>query len=110
MSAAPNPPPFEEPWHAEVFAVTVALQEAGHFSWPDWVDVFGAQLKTDGATRALDGGSDYFTAWVRALEHMLISRKLATQGQLQEMKANWESAYLSTPHGAPVHPEPMREG
>ncbi len=33
--AAPEPV-FAEPWHAQVFAVTVALNEAGRFAWSEW--------------------------------------------------------------------------
>jgi len=34
MDDAPSPV-FEEPWHAQVFAITVALNEAGVFQWTD---------------------------------------------------------------------------
>ena len=33
MDDAPSPV-FEEPWHAQVFAITVALNEAGVFNGP----------------------------------------------------------------------------
>ncbi|MBT7220027.1 MAG: nitrile hydratase accessory protein, partial [Alphaproteobacteria bacterium] len=31
-----EPPVFAEPWHAELFAMTVHLHKQGLFSWPDW--------------------------------------------------------------------------
>ena len=58
MSATRSPAaPFEEPWQAELFALTVALGEAGVFGWPDWTSAFGATLKTRGAARALEDGA-----------------------------------------------------
>ena len=27
---------FAAPWHAEVFALAVHLNEAGHFCWAEW--------------------------------------------------------------------------
>ena len=45
------PPPirpdvmFEQPWHAQLFATTVALNEAGRFSWVEWTDAFSTTLK-----------------------------------------------------------------
>lgn len=101
MSAAPDPV-FTEPWHAQVFALTVHLNEAGHFDWPDWATRFGATLKRHGLSRELDGGDDYFTAWLETLEHFLASMQMAETQDVARIKAAWEAAYLSTPHGAPV--------
>ena len=35
MTSAPEPV-FEAPWHVQLFALTVHLNEAGHFVWGDW--------------------------------------------------------------------------
>lgn len=102
MSPRPEPA-FEAPWHAQVFALTVALNEAGHFTWSDWADLFGATIKQHGLKRDLDGGDDYFNAWLAALETMLRNRNLADEAAIEHMRAAWETAYLSTPHGAPVN-------
>jgi nitrile hydratase accessory protein len=48
MSAAPAPSQFDDPWQAQIFALTVALSDAGHFSWHDWTVAFGATLKRHG--------------------------------------------------------------
>ena len=37
-------PVFEDPWHAQLFALTVHLNETGCFDWPDWAKRFGATL------------------------------------------------------------------
>ena len=98
------PAAFEAPWHAQAFALAVALNEAGHFSWPDWTVLFGAELEQARQHGPLDGSDDYYIAWVAALEQMLTRIGMADAGLLAVMKANWEDAFLSTPHGQPVTP------
>ena len=93
---------FEAPWHGQVFALTVALSEAGHFAWPEWAAVFSARLEADGQGRELDGSEDYYTAWVAALEEMLAAKGIAEAGLIEQMKAQWTDAFLSTPHGEAV--------
>jgi nitrile hydratase accessory protein len=99
--SAPEPV-FAAPWHAEAFALAVSLEAAGLFVWSEWTEVFGAVLAEQGAARDLDGGDDYFFAWVTALERICTSQGLAEVGVLASLQADWEAAYLSTPHGAPV--------
>ncbi|WP_127903027.1 nitrile hydratase accessory protein [Solirhodobacter olei] len=94
---------FDEPWHAQLFALTVALSEAGRFSWPDWTEAFGATLARHGLSRELDGGADYYAAWLEALEGLLARLDLAEPGKVEALRNAWEAAYLSTPHGKPVH-------
>lgn len=99
---APLPARFDEPWQAQLFALTVALNEAGHFAWRDWTDAFAATLKRHGAERALDGGADYYAAWLETLESLLAARGLAARDEAETVRAAWEAAYLTTPHGSPV--------
>ncbi|WP_102223054.1 nitrile hydratase accessory protein [Acidimangrovimonas sediminis] len=94
---------FEEPWHAQVFALTVALSEAGRFTWPEWTEAFGATLARHGKDRALDGGEDYFHAWLETLEALLARLGLAEPAVVEALRDAWEAAYLATPHGQPVH-------
>lgn len=96
-------PAFSEPWHAQVFALTVTLSEDGLFTWPDWAARFSAMLKAHGVDKDLDGGNDYFTAWLETLEGILAETGQAGRDDAAAMKAAWEEAYLTTPHGAPVH-------
>jgi len=101
MTKAPEPV-FSEPWHAQVFALTVHLNEAGHFEWTDWVARFSATLAVHGVSRDLDGGDDYFNAWLETLEVLLADQGQAAPDQVEQMRAAWEAAYLRTPHGEPV--------
>lgn len=100
MTEAPKQ--FDDPWQAQLFALTVALSDAGHFSWADWTVAFGATLKRHGARRELDGGADYFNAWLDALEGVLDRTGMAAGADVARMKEAWEEAYLTTPHGQPV--------
>lgn len=103
MTDPETPSRFDDPWQAQLFALTVALSDAGHFHWTDWAAAFGATLKRHGADRALDGGNDYYNAWLETLESLLDRRGLAGQAETRRIKAAWEQAYLSTPHGKPVN-------
>ena len=95
-------PVFEAPWHAQLFALTVHLNEAGHFAWPDWAERFSATLKQHGMARDLNGGDDYFTAWLETLEAFLAEVEMANPDAVEKTRAAWERAYLSTEHGKPV--------
>lgn len=101
MTRAPEPA-FQAPWHAQVFALTVHLNEAGHFVWAEWAQRFGATLRAHGLAKELNGGDDYFTAWVETLESFLAEKDMADPTALEKARGAWEHAYLSTPHGQPV--------
>lgn len=104
MSAAPQPV-FEAPWHAQAFAMAVHLNARGVFEWPEWTQVFGRVLAQHGVAKELNGGDDYFLAWVSALEQICTQKGVAQTGALSELKSSWERAYLATPHGDPVRVE-----
>ncbi|WP_299729822.1 nitrile hydratase accessory protein [uncultured Tateyamaria sp.] len=95
-------PAFEAPWHAQLFALTVHLNETGVFAWPDWATRFGATLKRRGLEKDLNGGDDYFEAWLETLEALLTETGATEAAALAEMRAAWKAAYLRTPHGQPV--------
>lgn len=99
-------PVFSEPWHAHVFALTVHLNESGHFDWPDWAARFSATLAKHGMNKNLDGGEDYFNAWLETLETLLAETKQAAPDDVDRIRSAWEQAYLTTPHGDPVHLKP----
>tara|TARA_R110002072_G_scaffold270977_1_gene430755 strand:+ start:157 stop:486 length:330 start_codon:yes stop_codon:yes gene_type:complete len=89
-------PPFEEPWQAQVFGLTVALNEAGVFDWPSWAQALGAQIKT---------GAPYWQAWLSALEAVLAERDLALPADVADLARRWHEAALATPHGQPIRLE-----
>lgn len=95
-------PVFEAPWHAQLFALTVHLHEKGVFTWPDWTVAFGATLAEHRLSGDLNGGDDYFDAWLATLESLLRTNEMAPLSAVDDMRAAWEQAYLRTPHGKPV--------
>jgi nitrile hydratase accessory protein len=101
---------FCEPWQAQVFALAMKLSEAGHFTWTEWSQHFGAHLRAAAAAKgapdhtpmpAVDS-PEYYAVWLDALESLLVQRGLATAGDLAALKEAWTEAYLRTPHGMPV--------
>ena len=101
MPGVPEPV-FEQPWHAQVFALTVHLNEAGHFGWPDWAARFSETLARHGLEKDLNGSDDYFAAWLEMLEALLAETSRAGPDEVERVRSAWEAAYLSTPHGDPV--------
>jgi nitrile hydratase accessory protein len=90
-------PAFAEPWQAQVFALTVALHEAGRFAWPDWAEAFGARLRD-----AAPDGSDYFDIWLATLEGLLVAHGDADREELHALAEAWQRAARATPHGRPI--------
>ena len=73
---------FAEPWEAQVFALAVALNERGVFTWREW-------------TEATAGGG--YERWLAELERIA--------GELVDLAAHreaWARAAARTPHGMPI--------
>ena len=86
-------PVFAEPWQASAFAMTVALNERGAFSWTEWAETLGAELKS---------GDDYYECWLRALEKLLIRKGAASADEISKVAEAWHRAAHATPHGLPI--------
>ncbi|MBD0414774.1 nitrile hydratase accessory protein [Oryzicola mucosus] len=100
---------FSEPWQAEAFALVVALNERGVFSWTEWADALSAQVRQ---TNAAADGSDYYERWLAALEALLVRKGFIEQADVEALTAAWHRAAHATPHGQPIllendpmHPE-----
>ncbi|MGH6760056.1 MAG: nitrile hydratase accessory protein [Phyllobacterium sp.] len=90
---------FDEPWQAQAFALAVALNERGVFSWSEWAETLSAELKKPDV--AADG-SDYYDCWLRALETLLERKKLTGNHEVDAVAASWQRAAHATPHGKPI--------
>ncbi len=95
-------PVFLEPWHAQVFALTVHLNETGWLDWADWAAAVSDTLAHHGLEKELDGGDDYFLAWLETVEKVIMCAGVADAVEMEALRSAWEAAYLNTPHGAPV--------
>ena len=95
--------PFDEPWQAQVFALTVALNEAGWLDWPDWATAFGQERAGEG---------DYFQDWLDTLQRLLAERGVADAQTITALTATWQRAARATPHGTPIDlaNDPHRHG
>ncbi len=94
--------PFNEPWEAQAFALTVKLYEAGHFTWREWADTLGAVLAEADAANPTGDGGDYYRHWLTALERLTDAKQLSNAGERADRKQAWKTAYATTPHGKPV--------
>ena len=100
---------FAAPWHAEVFALAVHLNEAGHFCWAEWSRGLGKNLAVarsnvasgDGR-QGLDGSEDYYQIWLKTLIEIMQEKGIVDLKTLDALKAQWIDAYTRTPHGHPV--------
>lgn len=93
-----EPPPFEAPWQAQLFALTVALNEAGHVDWADWAGRFSALRGPDTAP----DGHDYFHHWLDALEALVADGGIAARDEIAALSDAWARAAAATPHGVAV--------
>jgi nitrile hydratase accessory protein len=98
---APSPKAFAAPWEAQVFALVVSLQEAGLFTWSDWTERLGREIRpADGPERAADYGQ-----WLATLEKILAERGLAVSETVAARAAAFLRAAEATPHGQPIRLE-----
>ena len=79
--------PFDAPWQAQAFAMTVAMNEAGAFAWTDWAEVFARHVDR----------APYWEAWLAALEEITGERDA-----LRALSRAWRAAADATPHGEPI--------
>jgi nitrile hydratase accessory protein len=68
---------FEEPWQAQLFAMTLALHEGEHFEWSEWVAYLSRSIRDAQAGGDSDLGDTYWQHWLDALERLLHDKGLA---------------------------------
>lgn len=92
-------PVFAEPWEAQAFALAVALNAKGLFTWPEWAAALSAELKGPGVR---DDGGDYYRHWLAALEKLVAEKGVAGHDEVDAMAQAWHRAARATPHGRPI--------
>ena len=99
-------PVFKEPWEAAAFALVLNLYEAGHFTWPEWVEYLGAEIRAAPGDGDADLGSTYYRHWLSALEKLVVEKRLAPAQDLArrkaEIKANPPSGHDHEARRTPV--------
>src|SRR5579871_4467623 len=95
-------PVFREPWEAQAFAMALALNERGLFTWSEWATALGAEIKAAQTAGDPDLGNTYYRHWLNALERLMREKNIAGKETLARYQHAWEHAAERTPHGAPI--------
>lgn len=88
-------PVFSEPWQAQAFAMAVKLNEAGVFSWSEWAETLGAELRAEPRR-------PYYESWLAALEKLAEAKGVMTGQERMARIDAWDRAAKATPHGQPI--------
>ncbi|MEM8795683.1 MAG: nitrile hydratase accessory protein [Pseudomonadota bacterium] len=97
-------PVFNAPWEAKAFAMTVGLHRQGIFTWTEWCEALGAEIKAAQEAGDPDLGDTYYTHWLNALERLIQQKKVASADTLLAVKEDWRAADHHRDFGeAPVY-------
>ena len=99
-------PVFREPWEAQAFAIAVALHDRGVFTWGEWAERLGAEIKRAQAAGDPDTGETYYQHWLATLETLVAAKGVTTSDVLHRYRDAWDHAADRTPHGAPIELAP----
>ena len=99
-------PVFLEPWEAQAFAMTLALHERGLFTWNEWAEALGAEIKRAQGAGDPDTGETYYLHWLAALEKLVAQKGVTTADTLHRYRDAWDRACDRTPHGQPIELRP----
>jgi nitrile hydratase accessory protein len=95
-------PVFREPWEAQAFAIVVALQERGVFTWSEWAEMLGAEIKAAQRAGDPDTGATYYHHWLAALERLVTAKGVTDRAMLARYHDAWDRAADRNPHGTPI--------
>jgi nitrile hydratase accessory protein len=95
-------PVFREPWEAQAFAMALSLHERGLFTWKEWAEALGAEIKRAQAAGDPDTGETYYRHWLATLERLVAAKGVATSDLLHRYRDAWDHACDRTPHGQPI--------
>jgi nitrile hydratase accessory protein len=95
-------PVFREPWEAQAFAMVVALQEGGLFTWNEWAAMLGEEIKSAQRSGDPDTGETYYHHWLAALERIVAQKGVTDRAALARYRAAWDRAADRTPHGVAI--------
>jgi nitrile hydratase accessory protein len=101
---------FREPWEAQAFAIAVALNERGLFSWPEWAATLAEEISAAQARRDPDTGETYYHHWLATLERIAIAKRATDAVTLARYRDAWDHAADRTPHGTPIELAPQDFG
>jgi nitrile hydratase accessory protein len=97
---------FREPWEAQAFAMALALQQRGVFTWSEWAAALGEEIKRAQRAGDPDTGETYYRHWLATLERLVAAKGVASAETLERYRDAWDRAADRTPHGMPIELEP----
>jgi len=95
-------PVFRAPWEAQAFAMALALHERGVFTWSEWAEALGQEIKRAQADGDPDTGETYYRHWLATLEGLVAKKGVASSEMLHRYRDAWDRAADRTPHGSPI--------
>jgi nitrile hydratase accessory protein len=95
-------PVFREPWEAQAFAMAVALQQRGLFTWSEWAAALGEEIKRAQRAGDPDTGETYYRHWLATLERLVAGKGIASEETLVRYREAWDRAADRTPHGSAI--------
>jgi nitrile hydratase accessory protein len=81
-------PHFKAPWEAEAFAIAVALEKMGIFTWSEWARTIGDEIAKANA----EGDP----------ERLVREKNIASAETISRYQSGWRRAAQRTPHGKPI--------
>ena len=100
--ADPAGPVFREPWEAQAFAMTLLLEARGTFSWAEWAEALGEEIRQAQRAGDPDSGDTYYRHWLAALERLVTAKGIASPAALLGARHAWSHAAARTPPGMPL--------
>jgi nitrile hydratase accessory protein len=95
-------PVFREPWEAQAFAMALALQQRGLFTWGEWATALAQEIKRAQTAGDPDTGDTYYRHWLATLERLVAEKGVASEETLERYREAWDRAASRTPHGRPI--------
>jgi nitrile hydratase accessory protein len=99
-------PVFREPWEAQAFAMALALQQRGLFTWSEWATALAREIKRAQTAGDPDIGDTYYRHWLATLERLVAEKGVASEETLRRYREAWDRAAGRTPHGRPIELSP----
>jgi nitrile hydratase accessory protein len=82
--------------------MALALHDRGLFTWPEWAQTLGDEIKRAQAAGDPDTGETYYRHWLNALERLVAAKDIANPQTLARYRDAWDHAADRTPHGTPI--------
>ena len=98
-------PVFNEPWEASAFAIAVSLNQAGLFTWNEWVECLSNEIKEAETAHHEFGEGHYYHTWFAALEKLIVAKRV-----LDKKSIDLKQLYLRenpVPHDHDAKREPV---